>query len=54
MCDEADSDSQVGFRISRLVRRARLGPFRTRGCTGGLWRLGSLLVRRDGELWVRA
>ena len=54
MCDEALTAMVAGARVSRLVRRARLGPFRTRGCTGGLWRLGSVLVRRSGEPWGAA
>ena len=53
MCDEALTARVAGARVSRLVRRARQGPFRTRGCTGGLWRLGSVPVRRSGELWVQ-
>jgi hypothetical protein len=41
----------AGARSCRLVRRARLGPFRTRGRTGGLWRLVWVLVRLGGELF---
>jgi hypothetical protein len=53
MCDGAEA-GRAGFRSCRLVRRALVGPFRTRGCTGGLWRLGSVLVRRSGELFGKA
>ena len=54
MCDEALTAMVAGARVSRLVRPALVGPFRTRGCTGGLWRLGSVLVRRGGELFGKA
>ena len=49
MCDGAEAG--IGFRSCRLVRPTLVGRFRTRGCTGGLWRLGSVLGRRGGELF---